>query len=381
MAKYNTKNYDYLIVGAGPFGSTFAREAAERGKKVLIIDKRAQTGGNMASHKINGVNVHMYGAHIFHTNDREVWEYVHKWGDWLDYQNHVVANYKGEMYSLPFNMYTFNKMWPEVTTPEQAQAKINAQKAEFIKKLNGREPANLEEQAISLIGTDVYHKLIKGYTEKQWGRPATEIPAFVIKRLPVRLTYENNYFNDRFQALPEDGYDAIFAKLLDHENIDVLLNQDFLDDRETFLKEFNKIVYTGPIDAFYDYKFGELEYRGLKFVQETIDSDNAQGNSVINYTDAETPFTRVMEWRHFDGHADEGKTVLTHEYPQDWKRGDEAYYPLNNDRNAEIYAKYQEAARAEGDQIIFGGRLAEYKYYNMDQTFRSALDTVKKYLS
>ena len=377
-AKYNTKNYDILIVGAGPFGATFAHEAAEAGKNVLVIDKRAQVGGNVATEKIHGINVHTYGAHIFHTNDTEVWDYVHKFGEWRDYQNHVVANYHGEMYSLPFNMYTFNKMWPEVRTPDEALAKIESQKADFAKKLSGREPANLEEQAISLVGRDVYEKLIKGYTEKQWGRKATELPAFIIKRLPVRLTYENNYFNDRFQGMPADGYAEIFANMLNHENIDVKLNTDFLADRETFTKEFAKIVYTGPIDAFYDYKFGELEYRGLRFERDIReDTDNAQGNAVVNYTDAETPYTRIMEWRHFDGHGDAGKTILTREYPADWHRGEEPYYPVNDDKNAAILAKYQALAK-DDEQIIFGGRLAEYVYYNMDQVFRSALDAFAK---
>ncbi|KEY63745.1 UDP-galactopyranose mutase [Lactococcus cremoris] len=371
--KYNTKNYDYLIVGSGPYGSIFAYEAAKRGKRSLIIEKRAHIGGNMYTHKENGINVHDYGAHIFHTDNKEVWDYVNQFTEFNGYINQVVANYKGELYNLPFNMNTFYQMWG-VKRPEEAAAKIAEQKAAA--GISGA-PKNLEEQAISLIGTDIYSKLIKGYTEKQWGRKATELPAFIIRRLPVRYTFDNNYFNHRYQGVPADGYTAIFDKLLASDLIAVKVNTDFLTDKETYLSEFPKIVYTGMIDAFFDYKHGELEYRSVRFESEVHESDNVQGNAVINYTDAETLYTRVMEWRHFDKHADTGKSIISKEFPQDWDRSKEAYYPVNDEKNSELFKKYRKEAN-ELKNVIFGGRLGNYQYYDMDQVFGAALKTVEK---
>lgn len=327
----------------------------------------------MYTHKENGINVHDYGAHIFHTDNKEVWSYVNQLTEFNGYINQVVANYKGELYNLPFNMNTFYQMWG-VKTPAEAQAKISEQReAAGIKGA----PKNLEEQAIRLIGTDIYEKLIKGYTEKQWGRKATELPSFIIRRLPTRFTFDNNYFNHRYQGVPVDGYTAMFDKLLESELIDIQLNKDFLAEKETYLSEFPKIVYTGMIDAFFDYSYGELEYRSVRFENETVDSNNAQGNAVINYTDAETPYTRIMEWRHFDQKADENKTILTKEYPQDWDRSKEAYYPVNDEKNSLLFIKYKEKANAQ-EKVIFGGRLANYQYYDMDQVFGAALKAVAK---
>ncbi len=346
--KYNTKKYDYLIVGAGPFGSIFAYEAAKFGKRSLIVEKRPHIGGNMYTHTENGITVHDYGAHIFHTDNKEVWNFVNKFADFNNYQNQVIANYQGELYNLPFNMNTFYEMWG-VKTPAEAKAKIEEQKKEA--GISGQ-PRNLEEQAISLIGTDIYRKLIKGYTEKQWGRKATELPAFIIKRLPVRFIFDNNYFNHRYQGIPIGGYTQLFDKWLSSDLIDVKTNADFFEHKDDYIKEFPRIVYTGMIDRFFDYRFGELEYRSLKFESETLDTDNYQGNSVINYTDAKTPYTRVMEWRHFDGLADKGKTIITREYPQNWDRSKEAYYPVNNEKNTEIYKKYAKLARPAKKLII-----------------------------
>ena len=371
--KYNTKNYDYLIVGAGPYGSVFAYEAAKRGKKSLIIERRAHIGGNMYTHKERGINVHDYGAHIFHTDNKMVWDYINQFTEFNNYINQVVANYKGELYNLPFNMNTFYQMWG-VKTPEEAAAKIEEQKSKA--GISGN-PKNLEEQAISLIGTDIYHKLIKGYTEKQWGRKATELPSFIIRRLPVRYTFDNNYFNHRYQGVPVDGYTAIFDKMLDSDLIDVQTGVDFFNDKELFLEEFPKVVYTGMIDQFFDYSFGELEYRSVRFETETIKSDNIQGNAVINYTDAETPYTRVMEWRHFDKKADEGYTILTKEFPQNWDRAKEAYYPVNDEKNSGIFKKYNDETK-KYPNVIFGGRLGNYQYYDMDQVFGVALKAVEK---
>jgi len=377
--KYNTKNYDYLVVGAGPFGMIFAYEAAKRGKKSLIVEKRPYIGGNMHTHTEHGITVHDFGAHIFHTDNKEVWDYIRQFASFNGYQNQVVANYKGTLYNLPFNMNTFYQMWG-TKTPDEAHAKIEEQKNAALKDLGDRQPRNLEEQAISLIGTDIYNKLIKGYTEKQWGRKATELPAFIIKRLPVRFIYDNNYFNHRYQGIPVGGYTQIFERMLEQSNglIDVLTDTDFFDDKETFLSEFPRVLYTGMIDQFFDYKFGELEYRSLRFEHEVIDSDNYQGNSVINYTDAETPYTRVMEWKHFDGLADEGKTIITKEYPQEWDRSKEAYYPVNNDENTRIYKAYAKEARDNHPEIIFGGRLGKYRYFDMDQVFNDAFNTVRQ---
>ncbi|MCT4388562.1 UDP-galactopyranose mutase [Leuconostoc pseudomesenteroides] len=377
--KYNTKNYDYLVVGAGPFGMIFAYEAAKRGKKSLIVEKRPYIGGNMHTHTEHGITVHDFGAHIFHTDNKEVWDYIRQFASFNGYQNQVVANYKGTLYNLPFNMNTFYQMW-RTKTPDEAHAKIEEQKNAALKDLGDRQPRNLEEQAISLIGTDIYNKLIKGYTEKQWGRKATELPAFIIKRLPVRFIYDNNYFNHRYQGIPVGGYTQIFERMLEQSNglVDVLTDTDFFDDKETLLSEFPRVLYTGMIDQFFDYKFGELEYRSLRFEHEVIDSDNYQGNSVINYTDAETPYTRVMEWKHFDGLADEGKTIITKEYPQEWDRSKEAYYPVNNDENTRIYKAYAKEARDNHPEIIFGGRLGKYRYFDMDQVFNDAFNTVRQ---
>lgn len=360
----------YLIVGAGLFGVVFAHEAAKRGNKIKIVEKRNHVAGNIYTKEIDGIQVHQYGAHIFHTSNKKVWEYVHQFADFNRYTNSPVANYKGEMYNMPFNMNTFSEMWG-VRTPEEAMAKINEQRQEMA----GKQPKNLEEQAISLIGRDIYEKLIKGYTEKQWGRKATDLPAFIIKRLPVRLVYDNNYFNDDYQGIPIGGYTKMVENMLDNPSITVELNTDFFDKKEEYLRNYDKIVYTGPIDQYFDYKLGELEYRSLKFETEELDIGNYQGNAVINYTDAETPYTRVIEHKHFEfGKGDKDKTIITREYPADWKRGDEPYYPINNDRNDVLYQKYAKLAKNGNDKVIFGGRLGQYKYYNMDQVIVAALD-------
>ena len=363
----------YLVVGSGLFGAVFAHEAAKRGNKVIVIEQRDHLAGNIYTREVDGIQVHQYGAHIFHTSNKEVWNYVQQFAEFNRYTNTPVANYYGKVYNLPFNMNTFSEMWG-VRTPQEALEKINEQRQE----MTGKEPQNLEEQAISLIGRDIYEKLIKGYTEKQWGRKATELPAFIIKRLPVRLTYDNNYFNDDYQGIPKGGYTQIVEKMLDNENIEVKLNTDFFDKKDEYLKNFDKIVYTGMIDKFFDYKLGELEYRSLRFETEEKDVDNYQGNAVINYTDAETPYTRVIEHKHFQfGKGDKDKTIITREYPADWKLGDEPYYPVNNKRNNELYKQYRELAEKENDKVIFGGRLGQYKYYNMDQVIAAALESVK----
>lgn len=359
--------YDYLVVGSGLFGSIFAYEAKKRGKKVLVIERRNHTGGNIYCEKKDDINIHKYGAHIFHTSLEEVWNYVNQFVRFNNYVNSPVANYKGELYNLPFNMNTFSKLW-NVVTPAEAAAKI----AEQRKAVQG-EPQNLEEQAISLVGTDIYTKLIKGYTEKQWGRSCTELPAFIIKRLPVRYTFDNNYFNDRYQGIPEDGYNQIIEKLLD--GIEVRLNVDFNEQRDEYKNIAEKIIYTGPVDAYFDYKLGQLEYRGLKFETERLEMENYQGIAVMNYTEREVPYTRVIEHKHFE-FGKQPVTYVTKEYPADWKPGDEAYYPVNNDRNQALYQKYADLAKAEGN-VIFGGRLAEYKYYDMDKVIESALQLVK----
>jgi len=371
--KFNTKNYDYLIVGAGPYGSIFAYEAAKRGKRSLIIERRPHIGGNMYTHKDHGINVHDYGAHIFHTDNKEVWDYVNQFTEFNGYINQVVANYDGELYNLPFNMNTFYQMWG-VKTPAEAAAKIEEQKQSA--GITGA-PKNLEEQAISLIGTDIYEKLIKGYTEKQWGRSATELPSFIIRRLPVRYTFDNNYFNHRYQGVPEDGYTAIFDNMLASDLIDVQTDTDFFDHKDEYLEEFPRIVYTGMIDKFFDYKHGELEYRSVRFESEDFATDNKQGNAVINYTERDVPFTRAMEWRHFDQKGDDGVTIITKEYPQDWDRSKEAYYPVNDQKNSEIFKKYKKEA-ADLDNVIMGGRLGNYQYYDMDQVFNAALKDVAK---
>ena len=368
------KKYDYLVVGTGLFGATFAYEAAKRGKRVKVIEKRDHIAGNIYTKEVDGIQVHQYGAHIFHTSNKEVWDYVNQFAEFNRYTNSPVANYKGEMYSLPFNMNTFSQMWG-VRTPAEAMAKINEQRQEMA----GKEPQNLEEQAISLIGRDIYEKLIKGYTEKQWGQKATELPAFIIRRLPVRLVYDNNYFNDTYQGIPVGGYTQIVEKMLDSDLIDVETGVDFFDKKDEYLKDYPKIVFTGMIDQFFDYQLGELQYRSLRFETEEKNVGNYQGNAVINYTDAETPYTRIIEHKHFEfGKGDKDKTVITREYPADWHRGDEPYYPINNQRNNELYKQYAKLASEEANNVIFGGRLGQYRYYNMDQVLHAALTAVNK---
>lgn len=368
------QKYDYLVVGAGLFGATFAYEAAKRGKRVKVIEKRDHIAGNIYTKEIDGIQVHQYGAHIFHTSNKEVWDYVNQFAEFNRYTNSPMANYKGEMYNLPFNMNTFSQMWG-VRTPTEAMAKINEQRQEMADK----EPQNLEEQAISLIGRDIYEKLIKGYTEKQWGQKATELPAFIIRRLPVRLVYDNNYFNDTYQGIPVGGYTQIVEKMLDSDLIDVESGVDFFDKKDEYLKDYPKIVFTGMIDQFFDYQLGELQYRSLRFETEEKNIGNYQGNAVINYTDAETPYTRIIEHKHFEfGKGDKDKTVITREYPADWHRGDEPYYPINNQRNNELYKQYAKLASEEANNVIFGGRLGQYRYYNMDQVLHAALTAVNK---
>ena len=366
--------YDYLVVGAGLFGATFAYEAAKRGKKVKVIEKRDHIAGNIYTKEVDGIQVHQYGAHIFHTSNKKIWDYINQFAEFNRYTNSPVANYKGQMYNLPFNMNTFSEMWG-VRTPAEALAKINEQRQEMA----GKEPKNLEEQAISLIGRDIYEKLIKGYTEKQWGQKATELPAFIIRRLPVRLTYDNNYFNDLYQGIPIGGYTQIVEKMLNSELIDVETGVDFFDQKDDYLANYPKVVFTGMIDQFFDYQLGELQYRSLRFKTEEKNVGNYQGNAVINYTDAETPYTRIIEHKHFEfGKGDQNKTIITREYPADWHRGDEPYYPVNNQQNNELYKKYAQLAAEKANNVIFGGRLGQYRYYNMDQVLHAALVAVDK---
>lgn len=361
--------YDYLVVGAGLFGSVFAHEAKEHNKKVLVIDKRPNIAGNVYTEDIEGIHVHKYGAHIFHTNNSAVWNYIQQFATFNRFTNSPVANYHGELYSLSFNMYTFNKMWG-VVTPEETEKKIEEQR----KVITG-EPKNLEEQAISLVGTDIYEKLIKGYTEKQWGRPCTELPAFIIKRLPVRLTFDNNYFNALYQGIPVGGYTKMVENMLD--GIEVKVGVDYLENKEELDRIAEKVIYTGPIDAYFDYCLGNLEYRSVRFETEVLDKPNFQGNAAVNYTDRETPWTRIIEHKWFQfGKDDEGKdiekTVISREYSSEWKPGDEPYYPVNDEKNGELYKKYRELADKE-QKVVFGGRLGEYKYYDMDKVIESAL--------
>ncbi|MFT9078394.1 UDP-galactopyranose mutase [Ethanoligenens sp.] len=358
------KKYDYLIVGSGLFGSVFAHEARAHGKKCLVIDKRAHLGGNIHCGRINDIDVHTYGAHIFHTNNTRVWNYVNQFVHFNRYTNSPIANYKGEIYNLPFNMNTFNKLW-NVITPDEAQQIIAKQREEADVTV----PHNLEEQAIAFVGKDIYEKLIKGYTEKQWGRPCKELPASIIKRIPVRFIYDNNYFNDIYQGIPIEGYNALIDQFLD--GIDTQVNVNYFTDKAYYQSLAEKVVYTGAIDEFYEYCYGELEYRSLKFETTTLDISNYQGNAVVNYTDAETPYTRIIEHKHF-AFGQQEHTVITKEYPAEWQRGTEAYYPIGNERNLQLYARYQERAKQEKN-ILFGGRLAEYKYYNMDAVIESAL--------
>ena len=364
--------YDYLIVGSGLFGATFAYKAKHAGKKVLVIDKRPHLGGNVYCENIEGINVHKYGAHIFHTNNKEVWNFVNSIVEFNRYTNCPMANYKGELYNLPFNMNTFNRMWPEVHTPAEAQVKIDEQKAEAVAALDGREPQNLEEQALCLVGKDIFYKLIKEYTEKQWGRDCKDLPSFIIKRLPLRFIYDNNYFNDRYQGIPIGGYTKIVEKMLD--GIEVRLNTNYLDNREEFDAMADKIVYTGMIDQFYDYKLGVLEYRSVRFETEELPMENYQGNAVVNYTEREVPYTRIIEHKHFE-FGKQPTTIISREYSSEWKKGDEPYYPVNDDKNSALYAKYKALADAE-PHVVFGGRLGEYKYYDMDKVIESALACV-----
>ena len=368
--------YDYLIVGSGLYGSIFAREATNKGYKCLVIDKRDNVGGNIYTEKVEGINVHKYGAHIFHTNNQKVWDYITQFVTFNRFTNSPVANYKGELYSLPFNMYTFNKMWG-VVTPEEATGKIEEQKKEI-----AGEPQNLEEQAISLVGRDIYEKLIKGYTEKQWGRDCKELPAFIIKRLPVRLTFDNNYFNALYQGIPVGGYTKMIENILD--GIEVRLGEDYLEKKDYWNGLAKKVVYTGPIDAFFEYKLGTLEYRSVRFENEILDIPNFQGNAAVNYTDRETPWTRIIEHKWFEFGKDENgndlpKTIISREFSSEWKPGDEPYYPVNDVKNGVLYLKYKELADKE-DKVIFGGRLGEYKYYDMDATVASVLEYVNKEL-
>ena len=363
--------YDYIVVGSGLYGAIFAHEAKAKGKSVLVVDKRPNIAGNVYTEKQEGINVHMYGAHIFHTNDKRVWNYITQFAEFNRFTNSPVANYKGELYSMPFNMYTFNKMWG-VVTPEEAAAKIEEQK----KEITG-EPKNLEEQAISLVGRDIYEKLVKGYTEKQWGRPCTELPSFIIKRLPVRLTFDNNYFNALYQGIPMGGYTKMVANMLD--GVEVRLNVDYLQHKDELDALASKVLYTGPIDAYFDYKLGNLEYRSVRFETEVLDKPNFQGNAAVNYTDRETPWTRIIEHKWFEFGA-QPKTVISREYSSEWKPGDEPYYPVNDEKNGKLYAAYKELADDE-QNVIFGGRLGEYKYYDMDAVIAAALESAKTNLA
>ena len=367
--------YDYLIVGAGLYGAVCACEARKAGKSVLVIDKRSNIGGNVYTEDIEDIHVHKYGAHIFHTNNKKVWDYVNDHAEFNRFTNSPVANYKGELFSLPFNMYTFNKMWG-VVTPDEAAAKIEEQR----KAAGITEPKNLEEQAISLVGTDIYEKLIKGYTQKQWGRPCEELPAFIIKRLPVRLTFDNNYFNALYQGIPKGGYTKMVAHML--EGIEIRLGVDYLESKTEYDAMADKVIYTGPIDAYFGYSLGTLEYRSVRFETEVLDMPNFQGNAAVNYTDADTPWTRIIEHKWFEfGKDDEGndlpKTVISREFSSEWKPGDEPYYPVNDDKNSELYQRYKELADSE-DKVIFGGRLGEYKYYDMDVVIERALEMAEK---
>ena len=370
--------YDYLIVGAGLFGSIFAYEANKKGKKVLVIDKRNHIAGNIYSENVDGINVHKYGAHIFHTSDKKIWDYINKFAEFNRYTNSPIAVYKDEVYNLPFNMNTFAQMWG-VKTPEEAKVKIKEQ----VSEAGITDPKNLEEQAISMVGQDIYEKLIKGYTAKQWGRPCSELPSFIIKRLPVRFVYDNNYFNDKYQGIPIGGYTQIIEKMLD--GIEVRLNEDFFSKKDEYESIADKIVFTGMIDEYFAYCFGELEYRSLKFEEEELDVENYQGNAVVNYTEYEIPYTRIIEHKLFefmcqgDKEGSINKTIITREYPLKWNRGDEPYYPVNNEKNNSLYEKYKELAEKE-DKVIFGGRLGMYKYFDMDKDIEESLKLVEKEL-
>lgn len=363
--------YDFLIVGAGLYGAVFAHEAQKKGYKCLVIDKRDHVGGNIYTEEIEGINVHKYGAHIFHTNDKEIWDYMHKFANFNRYTNSPIAVYEDEVYNLPFNMNTFNKMWG-VKTPAEAKAKIEEQ----VRIAGITNPKNLEEQAISLIGTDVYEKLVKGYTGKQWGRPCEELPSFIIKRLPVRFTYDNNYFNDLYQGIPMGGYTCIIEKMLD--GVEVCLNTDFETNREELTSKAKKIIYTGTIDSYYNYCYGRLEYRSLEFETKVLDTENYQGNAVVNFTEYDIPYTRIIEHKHFE-YGNQPKTVITKEYPKMWQPGAEPYYPINDDKNTLLYEKYKELSKKDSN-VIFGGRLGMYKYLDMHQVVREALNLSKEVL-
>lgn len=363
--------YDYLIVGAGLFGAVCAHELSKKGKRVLVIEKREHLGGNVYTENHDGIQVHKYGAHIFHTNDKDIWDYVNSFSEFNRFTNSPLANYQGKLYNLPFNMNTFYQLWG-TKTPTEAATKI----AEQCKEMEGREPANLEEQAISLVGRDIYETLIKGYTEKQWGRKANELPAFIIRRLPVRLTYDNNYFSDRYQGIPIGGYTKLIERMLD--GIEVRVEIDYLKNREQLSSLANNIIYTGPIDEYFGYCYGKLEYRSLQFETERLDIDNYQGNAVINYTEREIPFTRIIEHKHFDP-VETSHTMITREYPSEWIEGDEPYYPVNDEKNMALFKQYRELAKGE-ENIFFGGRLAEYKYYDMHQVISSAKYLVNNFL-
>ena len=375
--------YDYLIVGAGLFGAVFAHEAKKAGKNVLVIDKRSHIGGNIYTKEVEGIQVHEYGAHIFHTSDKKVWDYVQQFAEFNRYTNSPVARYKDELYNLPFNMNTFSKMWG-ISTPQEAKAKIEKQ----IKEAGITEPKNLEEQAISLVGRDIYEKLVKGYTEKQWGKRATELPSFIIRRLPVRFVYDNNYFNDKYQGIPIGGYTKMVEKMLD--GVEIRLNTDYFADKAALDAKAENVVFTGMIDEYYNYCYGELEYRSLRFETEILDEENYQGNAVVNYTEYEVPYTRIIEHKHFEYGCQGGygntmsepnpKTVITREYPAQWKKGDEPYYPMNDEKNNALYQKYQELAAKE-EHVIFGGRLGMYKYYDMHQVIAEALKCVEERLA
>ncbi len=369
-----SKKYDYLIVGAGLYGAVFAHEMTRAGRSCLVIDKRDHIGGNVYTEEIEGINVHKYGAHIFHTSNKRVWDYMNSFAEFNRYTNSPIARYKDELYNLPFNMNTFYGLWG-VKTPDEAREVIERQKKEAALP-EGREPQNMAEAAIQLVGKDIFEKLVKGYTAKQWGRSAEELPPFIIKRLPVRFTYDNNYFNDNYQGIPVGGYTKIIEKML--EGSDVRLSCDFLGDREGYAAMADRVVFTGMIDEYFDYRYGELEYRNLKFETKTLDTPNFQGNAVVNYTEYEIPYTRIIEHKHFEfGTGD--KTVITYEYPAAWKKGDEPYYPMNDDRNNELFSKYRSLADKE-DNVIFGGRLGEYRYYDMHQVVAAALDAAEEEL-
>lgn len=364
--------YDYLIVGSGLFGSIFAYEANKKGKKCLVIEKRSHIGGNIYTENVEGIQVHKYGAHIFHTSNKEVWKYINQFAEFNRYTNSPVARYKDELYNMPFNMNTFHALWG-VITPEEAKQKIEEEK----KEAGITEPQNLEEQAISLVGKTIYEKLVKGYTEKQWGKKATELPSFIIKRLPVRFTYDNNYFNDRYQGIPIGGYTQIIEKMLD--GIEVRLDYDYFEHKDELKNIAGKIIFTGPIDKFYDYQFGELEYRSLRFETEMLNTGNYQGNAVVNYTEYEVPYTRIIEHKHFDNTEDIDKTIITREYPAKWDKDKEPYYTINDEKNTSLYNKYKELSEKD-DKVIFGGRLGQYKYFDMDKVIKEALDCVRKEL-